>query len=126
MHNLLKDFGISGVLSLCDQKEVAFSALLENKFKHCYFPIPDHSYGIDPSIEQVLEALKKIYELRDFGPVFVHCYAGVERSPLICMAWLITQHQLSPQRALDYLMDIHPRTNPLPSQFKLLYKIKNI
>ena len=32
------------------------------------------------------------------------------------MAWLIAKHKLSPQRALDYLMEVHPRTNPLASQ----------
>lgn len=117
---LLKDYEIRGVLSLCDQKEVAFSALLEKNFRHCYFPIPDHSYGIDPSIEQVLEALKKIYELRDFGPVYVHCYAGVERSPLICMAWLVKYKGFTPIESLEYLMQVNKGTNPTPGQYELL------
>ena len=40
------------------------------------------------------------------GPVFIHCYAGIERSPLICMAWLVKYKMLSPSEALQYVMEV--------------------
>ena len=87
--------------------------------------MPDHKVDKEILLSEIHEIISIIAIFSESGPVFVHCFAAVERSPLICMAWLVSQHELTPQRALDYLMDIHPRTNPLPSQFKLLYSIKN-
>lgn len=117
---VLKDEGITGVLSLCSKSEINFSNLLENNFQHRYLPLPDHSYGRNPSIQEILEALKIISDLRQMGSVFVHCYAGVERSPLICMAWLVKYRGFSPIEALEYLMQVNKGTNPLPGQFELL------
>jgi hypothetical protein len=39
------------------------------------------------------------------------------------MAWLVRTHGQSPQRALDYLMQVHPGTNPLPGQWRLLQSL---
>jgi len=55
--------------------------------------------------------------------VFVHCLAAMERSPLLCMAWLVRSRGLSPQRALDYLQQQHPGTNPLPDQWRVLKQL---
>ena len=54
------------------------------------------------------------------GSVFVHCVAAMERSPLICMAWLISKKNLDLSQSLDYMMQVHPGTSPLPEQLKLL------
>ena len=59
-------------------------------------------------------------ELLNHGPVFVHCVAAMERSPLVCLGWLVKEHRMNPDRALDYLMQQHPGTNPLPGQLKLI------
>ena len=47
----------------------------------------------------------------------------MERSPLVCLAWLVRRQGLTPQRALDYLMQVHPGTNPLPGQLALLARL---
>ena len=44
----------------------------------------------------------------------------MERSPLICLAWLMKEKNLSSSEALDYLMQVHPRTNPLSGQLAVL------
>ena len=122
----LKQKNIKSILNLCTEKEAPIKDEVKKLFTHRRYTLPDHKVNEEIKISDINKILKIIEEIKKKGAVFVHCQAARERSPLICMAWLITQHQLSPQRALDYLMDIHPRTNPLPSQFKLLYKIKNI
>ena len=66
--------------------------------------------------------MQKIIE---YGPVYTHCVFGIERSPLVCMAWLVKHYDLTPTQALDYLMDVNTFTNPLPEQFSLLKLIKN-
>ena len=35
----------------------------------------------------------------------------------------VQQHHLNPARALDYLMQVHPGTNPLPEQLALLQEL---
>ena len=47
----------------------------------------------------------------------------MERSPLVCMAWLVSRQGLAPLQALDYVMQIHPGTNPLPSQWQALCEL---
>jgi protein-tyrosine phosphatase len=44
----------------------------------------------------------------------------MERSPLVCLAWLMRERGLSRLQALDYLMQVHPGTNPLPGQLNVL------
>ena len=55
--------------------------------------------------------------------VLVHCFAGIERSPLICMAWLIKKYKMGVNESLRYMMNIHKKTNPLPGQIDCLHKI---
>ena len=45
----------------------------------------DHKSGKALNIEEILLVLSKLKELKSFGPVFVHCIASMERSPMICM-----------------------------------------
>ena len=49
---------------------------------------PDHKIKQKINIDQIFKACQIIKDLRKIGPVYVHCYASIERSPLICMAWL--------------------------------------
>jgi len=85
--------------------------------------LPDHRSQGTLSIGQLEQALAALAELQAQGPVFVHCVAAMERSPLLCLAWLIRRHGLSQQRALDYLMQVHPGTNQLGSQLAVLSQL---
>jgi protein-tyrosine phosphatase len=58
------------------------------------------------------------------GPVFLHCVAGVERSPLVAMAWLVKRHGLGWQAALEYVQQCHPGTSPLPEQLASLRRCR--
>jgi hypothetical protein len=112
--------GIKAVLSLCGAQEAPLPPELGERFGWERYVLPDHRAGRLPSLSELSEALERLEELRAFGPVYVHCLAGRERSPLICLAWMVTRHGKTPQRALDYLMAVHPDTNPLPGQLALL------
>ena len=119
----LKEHNIKSILNLCTEKEAPVNDMVKKNFTHRRYTLPDHKVNEEIDISDIKRILDIIKEIKIKGAVFVHCQAARERSPIICMAWLVSQHKLTPQRALDYLMDIHPRTNPLPSQFKLLYSI---
>ena len=53
-------------------------------------------------------------------PTFLHCYAGIERSPLVCIGWLIKIEKITFQEAFEYLKSVHPATNPLSEQLNVL------
>jgi hypothetical protein len=119
----LKAAGIHSVLSLCSLEEAEPPAGLTELFECRRIVLPDHRSPEVLSFQQLKATLCAVAELRQQGPLFVHCVAAVERSPLICMAWLVQEQQLSPTEALDYLMQVHPGTNPLPRQYELLNHI---
>ena len=93
---------------------------LAERFAHRRCLLPDHRTGRLPQLAELEAALDALAGLRQQGPVYVHCVAAMERSPLVCLAWLVRRQGLTPQRALDYLMQVHPGTNPLPGQLALL------
>jgi len=116
----LADEGIGAILSLCRDDEAPRPEHLEQRFVCDRWVLPDHRAGRLPGVDELRTALLRLEALRAHGPVFVHCVAAMERSPLVCLAWLVSQHGQTPQRALDYLMQVHPGTNPLPGQLALL------
>lgn len=115
--------GINAILSLCSADEAPILPGQEQRFACGRRVLPDHRAGRLPEAAELLAALEQLEQLRREGAVFVHCVAAMERSPLLCLAWLVTRHRQSPQRALDYLMQVHPGTNPLPGQLALLRQL---
>ena len=120
----LEDQGIRAVLSLCSEQEAPPPPELCSRFACTRLVLPDHRAARLPDPPELAAALEALADLRRHGPVFVHCVAAMERSPLVCLAWLVSRHGQSPQAALDYLMQVHPGTNPLPGQLKLLDQLR--
>jgi protein-tyrosine phosphatase len=112
--------GVRGILSLCSEHEAPIPSGQHERFRCERFVLPDHRAGRLPEPAELAAALDHLATLHEDGPVFVHCVAAMERSPLVCLAWMVSRHRQTPQRALDYLMQVHPGTNPLPGQLALL------
>ncbi len=125
MDNLieLEKNGIKSVLSLCSDKEVVIPNEINNFFVCKSFILPDHTYKRVTQSDEIITILGILEELINQGPVYVHCFAGVERSPLVCMAWLVKKYSMSINESLIYLMNVHKKTNPLPKQIACLHKI---
>ncbi len=123
---VLKENNIKTIINLCSEEEAPISDDIKQLFTHKRFTLPDHKVNKVMLISEIEEIISIIDKLKGNGPLFVHCQAARERSPIICMAWLVVKKKLSPQRALDYLMEVNPRTNPLPSQLKLLKSLRKI
>ena len=121
----LQEAGIRCVLSLCALEEAKPPAGLGEGFRTSRYVLPDHRAGRLPTLDELETALGYLTELQQYGPVFVHCVAAMERSPLVCLAWLVQKHRMTPERALDYLMQQHPGTNPLPGQLALLHELRS-
>ena len=121
---LLKKEGIKSILTLCDEDEFQLPLELNCDFFCERYVLPDHKKGKLPQLEDLRIALQKLENLQlNNPPTFVHCIASMERSPLVCLAWLVKDLGYSPEVALQYLMEAHPGTNPLQGQLDLLNKI---
>lgn len=116
---LLEREGLAAVFSLCSEVDAAAPPGLD-RFVTTRLVLPDHRSERSIEVADLLQALEVLTHLRQAGPVFVHCLASMERSPLVCMAWLVRWRGLTPLQALDYMMQIHPGTSPLPSQWEAL------
>lgn len=46
------------------------------------------------------------------GKVYVHCWAGVSRSPTLCIAYLMKHRGLSMDDARDYVRKVRPHIRP--------------
>lgn len=121
--NRLEAEGITAVLSLCSTEEKAAPPDLEERFYCRRLVLPDHRSQGTLSIGLLEQALAALAELRSHGPVFVHCVAAIERSPLVCMAWLMREYGISRQNALDYLLQVHPGTSPSAAHLMLLTQL---
>ncbi|MBO8240564.1 dual specificity protein phosphatase family protein [Prochlorococcus marinus XMU1412] len=117
---MLKEKNIQGILSLCSVKEANPPINIEELFFCKRVVLPDHTYDRVMNIEELNLALSMLEDLRKKGSIFVHCKAAIERSPLVCMAWLIKKRDLTIQQSLDYLMSVNKGTCPLNDQLSLL------
>ena len=97
---------------------------INKEFNHERIILPDHKKGSLPKVSEILKAIKCLKKLKLNGSVFVHCVASVERSPIVCIAWLVLELNLSTNEAIEYMMDVHPQTNPLPEQLEIIKHIK--
>ena len=116
----LKKSKISSILNLCSKKEFDYEEILYDDFNYKNYPLPDHKSSRLPRIEEFEEALNLASNMMSDGPLFVHCYASIERSPLICLGLLKQKKGLRLQEAFDYLKQIHRNCNPLPEQLKII------
>ena len=117
---ILKKNKIISVLTLCSKNESKDLEKISKTFNYRNIILPDHTYNYDLNKQDIINTLEVLSGLIKLGPVFVHCVAAMERSPIISMAWLIKSKKLNTEQALDYLMQINPGTNPLPIQLKVL------
>ena len=118
---LLKKKKIKSILSLCSN--TVLDHKLHNNFEQKIYELPDHRNGSCPSINEIRQIIRIIEELIIYGPLFVHCEASVERSPLVCIAWLISNEGIPLEHAVSYLKQVHPSSNP---HFDQLEVLKNI
>lgn len=117
---VLQDNNVQSILSLCSNEEGQIFSQIKDFFNYKQFVLPDHKTKKDPALEEIQLVINHIENLMEKKPVYVHCVASIERSPLICMAWLVKTQFINPIEALEYLTQVHKETNPLPGQLKIL------
>ena len=116
----LEAAGISAVLSLCAPQEAPPPEPLEVRFRCERLVLPDTRAGRAPEPQELQAAVEALDGLLGGGAVYLHCQAGLERSPLVAMAWLMQRRRLDLQAALEYLREVHPASRPQADQLAAL------
>lgn len=120
----LQAAGIKAILTLCSEQEGTHPAHVLQDFYFNRLVLPDSHYAEPLQVQQVREAIALVqFLLENEMPVYVHCLAGVERSPTICVAYLCVYHQMQLWEALNWLRQVNPRTGITPEQIRVLQEI---
>lgn len=117
---LLKS-NIKVVLSLCSELEGILPNDITENFSCLRLVLPDRYYQTELTAEQVAQAVAIVHENIQNGlPIFVHCLAGVERSPTVCIAYLCRYQNLDLWEAVNWLKQIHPGSMPTTSGLRAI------
>ncbi len=119
----LEAAGFQRVFSCCHPSEAAWAP--PPHWSAQQLPLPDHR-----SAEPLSEALLRqaIAQLTAFyapqhGPLYLHCWAGQERSPLLAVALLCCSENLPLLDALALVRRCHPPAQPITAQLALLEEV---
>ncbi|NJK62330.1 MAG: dual specificity protein phosphatase family protein [Synechococcaceae cyanobacterium SM2_3_1] len=112
---------IIAILSLCSEREGQLPADVSAQF-HCgRLVLPDSHYSTPMSPEDLGKAVEVVHRaLQRQMPLYVHCLGGIERSPLVCLAYLCQHRSLRVVEALHWLKQVHPPTSPTSEQLRVL------
>ena len=86
--------------------------------------MPDSRSNILPTFDQLDKAYNVLRNLLEEGTTFVHCYAAIERSPMLCILYIMKSYKLGLEEALDYVCRQHKYANPTNYQLKTINKFK--
>lgn len=118
--------GIQAVLSLCDTCEGKLPISIQQGFECRQLTLPDSHYAYALEVKQIAEAVELIQQsIQNQIPVYVHCLAGVERSPTICAAYLCRYYNLELWEAINWLKQAHPNSMPTTAQVQVLREFIN-
>jgi protein-tyrosine phosphatase len=120
-YDVLVRLGFSAALSLQEANEDGPEHGEAPKgFVQAQVPIRDGIVGGIPSVDQIAEAVERLRELLDNHVVYVHCFAGVGRSPLVCAAYLARHHGMEAAESLAFVRDQHRNADPTDGQIAAL------
>jgi hypothetical protein len=105
--------GTTAVLNLCEWNDPYACE------HHVWAAIPDRAPA--PSLAWLREQVDFIAEQREAGrTVYVHCFNGVSRGPMVVCAYLMFKHGWTRDEALAWLRERRPQTRPNPAFMELL------
>lgn len=104
---------IKVVFSLCSEQEGVLPEDVTRNFKCLRLVLPDRYYTIDLKVEDLAEAVGIVREnIENNLPVYVHCLAGIERSPTVCIAYLCLYQKMELWEAVNWVKQVHPSSLP--------------
>ena len=116
----LKKENIVSIISLCSEQESKLDDNIQNLFDCNRIILPDHKSGRYPSLDELVKVLDVIEKLKNNRPIFVHCVAAMERSPLISIAFLHLKKGFSIVQSCDYVKQQNISTIVNTNQLKYI------
>jgi protein-tyrosine phosphatase len=120
----LKSLGIRSVLTLCDEEEGKLAPQVPSDFRWKRFLLPDSHYAEKMTPENLKAAIDLAHSfIQTDAPLYVHCLAGMERSPTVCVGYLCLYEKMQVWEALNLVKSNNPRTNITPDQIQVLQSL---
>lgn len=113
--------GITAVLCLTEKDELEVPEAVFNRFVWERVPIPDGFTGGVPTTAQFAQALSILSRWHRKGHVvYVHCLAGVGRSPSVCAAYLVQTQGLQLEESIQLVKERHCLAEPDEAQIAVM------
>ena len=124
--NLLNHHKVKNILGLCSEDECKWHKNLENNFICKRIILPDSRKKKLPSESEIDYAFNTLRNFVQKNITFIHCFASIERSPLLCIMYIMEKYDIELEESLDYVKSVHRMTNPRNKQLLLIknYKFK--
>jgi atypical dual specificity phosphatase len=120
----LQAAGFRSVLSLCGETEGKLPPEVPQVFNWMRLVLPDSHYAQQMQVESLAQAVAFVDDsIRTQGPIYVHCLAGMERSPTVCVSYLCVYQGLEVWEALNWVKQSNPRTSLTPPQVQVIQKL---
>ncbi len=116
----LSQAGIRSILTLCAEQEGTLPEETPHQFACQRFVLPDSRYEHSLQVGQISQAVALLHQHLEQHPVYIHCLAGMERSPIVCIAYLCQYQKLQLWQASHWLQQVHPPTQPTSEQMRVL------
>lgn len=118
---ILAKANIKVVLSLCAETEGKLPEDIIRDFQCFRVVLPDRFYDTELTVEDLSVAVEIVRENLDKNlPTYVHCLAGIERSPTVCIAYLCKYGKMELWEAANWLKQVHPTSLPNPSGLRAI------
>lgn len=118
----LQQQGVRSIFSCCDPSEGPWQP--PSEWLQCQFPLPDHRQPDAMTKEMLASALSAALDLYQAAPpLYLHCWAGMERSPLLAVGLLCRAESLDLFDALGQVRSQHPIAKPLAPHLVILESI---
>ncbi|MFZ0406664.1 MAG: hypothetical protein WAM11_00940 [Cyanobium sp.] len=122
----LEEAGLRGRFSCCYPEEEQ-SLPYPHGWQSAIVSLPDHRNQEELRLERLVEALSTADQLLDEGaPIYLHCLAGIERSPLLAVGLTARRRRIDVYAALDWVRRCHPSALPIYGHLELLEQVLNL
>jgi len=102
--------GIRSILTLCEAIEGTLPSDIPQQFIWQRLTLPDSRYSHHPDVPQMARVAHYIHtQISQNSPIYVHCFAGIERSPAACIAYLCQYHKLELWEAIHQVKQVRPQ-----------------
>ncbi len=119
--DFLGQAGIRSVLTFCATTEGSLDPKIPEDYQWERLVLPDSHYSEKMQPQDLGKAIDRLQQfITTHPPVYVHCLAGMERSPTVCVGYLCLYEGMELSEALNFVKQRNPRTNINPEQVQVL------